>query len=129
MTSSDQGNQPVAHALQRPHARSISMKILSGAALALILALPAFGQIRTPYNSYPPTPAERAETAELNRQANGGRDWDADSYASQDRYREDEQYRRSERTPEGGYAGDEARPGYSREDYPRQDYSRRDDSR
>jgi hypothetical protein len=40
-----------------------------GAGMMALAAMPAVAQISTPYNSYPPTPAERAETAELNREA------------------------------------------------------------
>ena len=55
---------------------------------ALGIASPAVSQIRTPYNSYPATPAERAETAALNRQA-GEDSWGSDGYAGQSRYPDD----------------------------------------
>jgi hypothetical protein len=56
--------------------------ICIGLALAALGTAPAFSQIRTPYNSYPATPAERAETAALNRQA-GQDSWAANDYAAQ----------------------------------------------
>ena len=64
------------------------MKFLISVSLSLaaFAILPAFAQIRTPYNSYPPTPAERAQTAELNREA--AECWDTGSYTSQDRYQQ-----------------------------------------
>ena len=67
------------------------MKSLIGIGLALAalgIASPAVCQIRTPYNSYPATPGERAETAELNRQA-GGDNWSANDYADQAQYPDD----------------------------------------
>lgn len=39
---------------------------------AFVITPCAFSQISTPENSYPPTPAERAATADLNRQAHQG---------------------------------------------------------
>ena len=67
------------------------MKSLIGIGLALAalgIASPAVCQIRTPYNSYPATPGERAETAELNRQA-GGDNWSGNDYAARAPYPDD----------------------------------------
>jgi hypothetical protein len=44
---------------------------------AFVITPSAFSQISTPENSYPPTPAERAATADLNRQAHQG-NWKSD---------------------------------------------------
>lgn len=59
--------------------------------LCLSVSLPAAAQIRTPYNSYPPTPEERAQTAELNREAAAEGSWGAGYYPSDERGR-DERY-------------------------------------
>ena len=80
--------------------------------VALGIASPAVSQIRTPYNSYPATPTERAETAALNRQAEQD-SWGSDGYAGQSQYPDDyarrlqqyhrqmREYRRAERRYQG----------------------------
>lgn len=75
------------------------MQIVWGVVATAALTLPAAAQIRTPYNSYPPTPQEQAETAGLNREAaqddNGYR-------APDEEYRRRmEQYRRAQEAYSG----------------------------
>jgi hypothetical protein len=86
-------------------------KALAAAGLVLtafVIVPPAFSQISTPENSYPPTPAERAATADLNRQAQQGTwrlggehphfsDWDRYSRDMRDCHEQVKAYHQAER--------------------------------
>lgn len=76
-----------------------SMRIAGMGLVLAALAFPASAQVRTPDNSYPPTPWERAQTADLNRQA--AQDDNGYRAPDEDYRRRMEQYRRAQEAYSG----------------------------
>lgn len=75
--------------MTRTSMRAARLGLVLAAVILSALTLSVDAQIRTPGNSYPPTPRERAETADLNRDAadNGYRAPDEDYRRRMEQYR------------------------------------------